>query len=245
MPETLWKIDNLTDFWSIGARTAVRLNKLGIYSIYDLAHTDVAALKKEFGVLGEAMYYHSWGIDYSDITRRYVPRKANKGFGNSQVLMKDYRDAREIEIVLSEIADQVATRLRAHRVQCEIVAISVGFAEPDEQNGGQTHWGAQMRIDPTSSTADLIRAVRFLFATHWQGQALRNLAVRCSRISEAHSQQLDLFASAERQVANAKLEATIDRLRKRYGYKSLTRGYSKVDGATAIKRSGLVGGHQG
>jgi DNA polymerase V len=243
VPETLWQITNLTDFWSIGPRYAARLERMGIHDIYTLAHTDVKLLKRQFGVMGEAMYYHAWGIDYSDMTRRYAPRSQNKGFGNSQVLMKDYRNPREIETVLSEIADQVATRLRKHGMQGEIVGIAVGFAEPDAE--GKTHWGAQMHVDPTNSTDDLIRAVRWLFESKWQGNALRNLAVRVSRVSEAHGQQLDLFVDPSRSEANMRLEATIDKIRNQFGYKALVRGYSKTDGATAIKRSGLVGGHQG
>ncbi|WP_020487396.1 Y-family DNA polymerase, partial [Lacticaseibacillus paracasei] len=117
VPETIWKLHDLADFWSIGNRTAKKLNAIGIHNLYDLAHTDRALLHQRFGVLGDAMYFHAWGIDYSDLTRRYLPRAENKGYGNSQVLMRDYTQSREIEVVLSEIADQVAGRLRHHQVQ--------------------------------------------------------------------------------------------------------------------------------
>ena len=40
IPETVWKIPDMTDFWGIGKRTKRRLNRLGIFSIYDLAHTN-------------------------------------------------------------------------------------------------------------------------------------------------------------------------------------------------------------
>ena len=108
VPETIWKLDDLVDFWSIGNRTAKKLNAIGLHNLYDLAHADRAILHQRFGVLGDAMYFHAWGIDYSDLTRRYLPRAENKGYGNSQVLMRDYTQPREIEVVLSEIADQVA-----------------------------------------------------------------------------------------------------------------------------------------
>ncbi len=42
----------MTDFWGIGHRTATRLEKLGIHSIYDLAHFNPDILKKEMGVMG-------------------------------------------------------------------------------------------------------------------------------------------------------------------------------------------------
>ncbi|UWY26090.1 Y-family DNA polymerase (plasmid) [Lacticaseibacillus paracasei] len=126
VPETLWKIKKLTDFWSIGHQLSKKLENMGIKSIYDVAHANPNDLKHRFGVLGEAMYYHAWGIDYSDLTRRYLPRFENKGYGNSQVLMRDYTTQRDIDVVLSEIADQVATRLRKHKVQSEVVHVGIG-----------------------------------------------------------------------------------------------------------------------
>lgn len=242
VPYTVWQLANLTDFWSIGSRTAAKLERMGIHSIYELAHADRQQLKKRFGILGDALYFHSWGIDYSDLAKRYVPRAENKGYGNSQVLMRDYGTVAEIETVLFEIADQVATRLRAHNVLGELVGIQVGFAAPDDQ---QRHgWSAQTRINPTNATNDLIRAVRYLFEKKWRGNALRNLGIRVNRISRPSTFQLSLFDDVQRAAANLRLEHVIDQIRSRYGYQAVVRGYSKLAAGTAIERSKLVGGHQ-
>ena len=243
VPETIWKIDDLADFWSIGSRTAKKLNAIGIHNLYDLAHADRALLHQRFGVIGDAMYFHAWGIDYSDLTRRYLPRSENKGYGNSQVLMRDYTQPREIEVVLSEIADQVAGRLRHHQVQGEVISVGIGYADAEE--AGTSGFGAQMKIDPTNRTDDLIRAARFLFHSKWNGHAVRNISVRVNRISQASTMQLSLFESAEKEEANVLLDQTIDKIRQLYGYKAIVRGYSKENGATAIDRAGLVGGHHG
>ncbi|MCP9380712.1 Y-family DNA polymerase, partial [Lacticaseibacillus paracasei] len=40
VPETIWQLHDLADFWSIGSRTANKLNAIGIHNLYDLAHTD-------------------------------------------------------------------------------------------------------------------------------------------------------------------------------------------------------------
>lgn len=243
VPETIWQIKDLTDFWSIGSRMATRLQKMGLNSIYEIAHAERNDLHQEFGVLGDALYYHTWGIDYSDLSRRYLPRSENKGYGNSQVLMRDYRTQREIEVVLSEIADQVATRLRKHNVQGEVISVGIGYA--DSVEAGSRGFGTQMHIDPTNRTDDLIVAARYLFEQKWNGHAIRNVSVRVNRISSANIVQLSLFESAEEQHANDKLERAIDAIRSRYGYKAITRAYSKTDGGTAIDRAGLVGGHRG
>ena len=239
---SVWQIPKLTDFWSIGQRTAAKLERLGIHSIDELAHADRRQLQQYFGVLGDALYFHSWGIDYSDLAKRYVPRSDNRGYGNSQVLMRDYTTRTDIETVLFEIADQVATRLRQHDVLGEVIGISVGFSTPDDR--GRHGWSAQTRVDPTNATNDLIRAVQYLFESRWQGNALRNLGVRVNRISKPSSFQLSLFEDDARHTANLRLEHTIDQIRARYGYRAIIRGYSKKAAGTAVARSTLLGGHQ-
>jgi len=43
----------MKDFWGISSATERRLNRLGIYTIKELALSSKEMLQKEFGVLGE------------------------------------------------------------------------------------------------------------------------------------------------------------------------------------------------
>ena len=105
----VWNIPTLTDFWGIGNRTEKRLNKLKIYSVKDLANANPDILKKEFGIIGVQLWFHANGIDESKSSKPYKPK--SKGLGNSQVLPKGYKIKSQIELVLSEMAEQVAIRL--------------------------------------------------------------------------------------------------------------------------------------
>lgn len=75
VPDTIWKIPKLEDVWGIGRRTAKRLRKLGINNMYQLAHTDPATLKQEFGVIGEQLFAMSWGVDRSIISHKFFFQK--------------------------------------------------------------------------------------------------------------------------------------------------------------------------
>lgn len=242
IPTTIWQIKSLPDMWGIGSHTAAKLNGLGIYSIEELAHADVNKLKKKFGVMGEQLYYHAWGIDYSDLEKKYLPRSDNKGYGNSQVLMRDYTELIDLKTVLGEIADQVATRLRKNHVVAEVVSIFIGMADTDKQ--GRSHFSAQMHVEPTDSTKSINNAVQYLLETKWDGSAVRNVGVRCNRISEKRATRFSLFEDPDTTLDREKLEHTIDIIRKKYGYKALVRASSKTKGGTAIERANLVGGHQ-
>lgn len=91
----VWNIPNLTDFWGIGSRTKARLNKLGIYSIRELANSNPDLLKKEFGIIGVQLWFHANGTDESNVREHYKPKST--GLGNSQVLPKDYVKQWEIK----------------------------------------------------------------------------------------------------------------------------------------------------
>ncbi len=242
VPDTIWQIPDLADMWGIGSHTAVKLNQLGIYTIKELAHADVNLLKKKFGVMGEQLYYHAWGIDYSNLEKRYLPRSDNKGYGNSQVLMRDYTELGDLKTVFGEIADQVATRLRKNNVVAEVVSIFIGMATTDKQ--GRTHFSAQMHVEPTNSTKSIANAVHYLLESKWDGSAVRNVGVRCNRLSKKRETRFSLFEDPITTLDKEKLEQTIDIIRKKYGYKALIRASSKTKGGTAIDRAGLVGGHQ-
>ncbi len=115
---------------------AARLKMSGIKSIYDLAHADPYLLKHRFGVMGLQLYAHSWGIDRSFLGGKRQFAK-EKSFGNSQVLPRYYARRGQIELVLKELSDQVATRLRNANCQTECVSIFVGYSKGQVDGTGQ------------------------------------------------------------------------------------------------------------
>ena len=68
------------------------------------------SLKKALGQAGLRLWFHANGIDESNVHKPYKAK--SKGLGNSQILPRDYVKLRDIEIILREMAEQVAIRLR-------------------------------------------------------------------------------------------------------------------------------------
>ena len=68
VPEKLWPIQPLRDFWGINRRTEAKLNKRGIFTIGDLAKYPYRYLKRDF-VLGVDMHLHANGIDQSKVKK--------------------------------------------------------------------------------------------------------------------------------------------------------------------------------
>src|SRR5574344_2233697 len=88
VPSKLWSITPITKIWSIAKGTADHLARIGIRSLYQLAHTDEALLVKEFGIMGNQLYALANGRDDSDIETPYVPREVSSSLG--QTLRKAY-----------------------------------------------------------------------------------------------------------------------------------------------------------
>jgi DNA polymerase V len=239
VPETLWKIQPITEMWGIGSRTASNLYRLGIDSVYDLSQYSVHSLKKIHGTIGEQLFYHAHGIDQSIISQKYTP--LSRSFGKSQILDRDYIDAYEIEVVIREMADQVAARLRNHHAQTGMIHLTIRFSGEILDKG----FNQQLKIFPTSSSQKIIETCLFLFRKHYNNEPVRQLAISCGKIHYQSDLQLDLFESAEQTISREELEKVIDRIRFKYGYTSLVHASSLTSGGTAIKRSGLVSGHQG
>jgi DNA polymerase V len=220
-----------------------RLQRLGIFSVYDLAHSDYYKLKEDMGILGTQLYAHSWGIDRTFIGQKYKPK--SKSIGNSQVLNRDYYKREEIEIVIKEMADQVATRLRRAGAKTSVINLWIGYSIGYIDHEGKTSFHQQMKIDPTNSSKEIAVHLLKIFHRKYRNQAVRNIGVNCSKLVYGHFLQLNLFEEPEQQISEAKIDYVVDAIRKKYGFKSIVHAHSLLKGGRAIARSGLVGGHAG
>lgn len=243
--EKVWTISPITDFCGIGKCMAARLKMSGIESIYDLAHANPYLLKHRFGVMGLQLFAHAWAIDRSFLgEKRQVAKE--KSFGNSQVLPRDYARKDQIELVLKELSDQVATRLRNSNCQTECVSIFFGYSKGQVDGLGRSGWRKQLKIARSNNTKVLTEHVLKLFRENYvPGMDIRNLGVSFGKLVWDTTLQLDLFSPPEEQIINTQLDFLIDKIRRKFGFKALIHASSLLDGATAVNRAGLVGGHAG
>lgn len=114
IPDRLWPVEPLSKMWGIGPRMEINLNKLGIWSIGDLAAYNVDALQDRFGVMGQQLWYHAHGIDNALIQDKGKLRYQNKTYGMSQVLFHDY-NGEEVLTIIQEMVDEVSRRLRLNK----------------------------------------------------------------------------------------------------------------------------------
>jgi len=241
--DKIWPITELTNVWSIGQRTEKHLHQMGIYSMKDLAHTTPYLLKEEMGIIGTQLLALAWGIDRTNLEKPV--RVKNDSLGNSQVLPRDYHKQEEIEVVIQEIGEQVAARLRKRHKQTMCVSLSIGFSYASAQKTGKSRFSQQMKIEPTSDGRKLNYYLIQLFRQNWQKETVRNIAVSFGKLITTQDLQLNLFTSAKKQEKHVILEKTLDNIRASFGTKALFFGHSLKHGGTMLDRAGLIGGHNG
>lgn len=236
--KTVWKIAPMRDFWGIGSKTEKKLQRMGIHSIFDLSQHDARKLKKKFGVIGEQLFFHSHGIDRTLLSDTFIPKETS--FSKNQILNKDYTDRHEVEIVIREMGEENAMRLRKNHYTTSLVKLSIGYSK-DVSEGGFSH---QLPIEKTDSSKKIIASLLLLFNRHYKPIPVRVVNVTFGKIEPKSALQLSLFESTESLIKQEDLDQTVDSIRKKYGYTSLLHASSLSRGGMAIQRAKLLGGHR-
>ena len=235
--DKVWTIPKMTDFWGIGHRMEKRLNALGIRSIKELANSNPDVLKKELGQAGLRLWFHANGIDESNVHKPYKPK--SHGLGNSQILPRDYVKQRDIEIILREMAEQVAIRLRRASKKATVVSIHLGFSKQEQKRSIHT----QMKIEPANNTSILVSYVLKLFHSKYTSGAVRSVAVSYSGFVDESFALISLFDDVDKLEKEERLQTAIDSIREQFGFTSLLKATALEDASRSIARSKLIGGH--
>ena len=237
VPKKLWPVEPLSEMWGIGRRIERTLNNMGIFKVGDLAHADLELLEKRFGILGNQLYYHAWGIDLSPLGAPLAEGQIS--FGKGQVLMRDYRTRSEILAVILEMCEDVARRAREAYQAGRTISLGVSYSK-DAFGGGFHH--ARTMDEPTNDTMKIYEVCRELFDEHYAERPVRQIAISLSKLETERSMQLSFFD--QQKWKRRKLGAAMDALRSKWGPTAVLRAVSYTEAGTALERAQLLGGHK-
>lgn len=236
VPKKLWPVSPLRKMWGIGRRLEATLNEMGIFSVGDLAHASLDRLEKKFGVMGNQLYYHAHGIDYSEFGPMLMESQVS--YGKGQTLLRDYVKRSELLAVLLEMCEDVAMRARLAGKRGRTIQLSVGYSKHVHGGGFQ-----RMRTvdEATNETLAIYRACVELLDAFHDGRPVRRLSVSLGNLEEEHGIQLELFEPPR--WKQRQLGQVMDDLRLKYGSTAVLRAVSYTPGGTARRREQLIGGH--
>lgn len=236
VPKKLWPVTPLSKMWGIGSRLEKRLNRMGIVTVGDLAAYSLTKLEKNFGVMGNQLYFHAHGVDLSELGAPIL--KGQISYGKSQVLLRDYCDPEEIKCVMLEMCEEVGKRARDNRKAGRTIHLSMGYSK-HERGGG---FSRSVSIEsPTNQTMEIYRACLYLFDKFYEHKTVRQISISLANIVEDDALQLNLLQSDV--IKERKLNYTVDALRNKFGQDAVLRAISYTEAGTALKRTKLIGGH--
>ena len=188
--------------------------------------------------MGNQLFHHAWGIDLSKMGAPILEGQVS--YGKSQILLRDYNLREEVNVVLLEMCEDVARRVREEYKVGRTISLGIGYSK-NAFGGGFRR--SRTIEEATNDTLKIYEVCKELLDENHNGQAVRQVSVSITKLEDERSMQLSLFDTKKWQVR--KLGTTMDTIRTRYGDTAIVRAVSLTDAGTAIKRSTLVGGHQG
>ena len=236
----LWKISPLSEMWGIGSRMEKNLNKLGIYTVGDLANTNKLLLKDKFGIMGLEMWNHANGIDTSVISD-FKKLSKSESYSHSQVLFKDYFDD-NIKLIISEMVDVLTTRLRNNNKLTKCVGLGIGYSK--DITGGFFH---QIKLERAIDYGDeILKNCLIIFDKYYEGLPIRKVTISCGMLEKKENVQLNLFEDLKESNDLDKdhnINVVIDEIKNKFGKNSVLKATNLLSDSTAIERNKKTGGH--
>lgn len=233
--EKLWPYP-IEKIWGIGSRMKRNLNRMGIVTLGQLACSDLDQLKKRFGIMGEQLYWHAWGIDLSPVYGNFT-KQEQKGFGHGISLLRDYTE-NEVATCILDLCEEVCRRARSANQAGKTISLGISYSQ--ETGGGFSR--SQTIERPTNVTMDMYEVCMRLFRKFYDGKSnIRHVYVTLGNLYEHRDVQLDLF---EDRFKKNNIGYVMDAIRDKYGSTSILRASSYTEAGILLERSKKIGGHQ-
>jgi DNA polymerase-4 len=205
----------------VGKATNNILEKKGIYTIGDLAHSDKNKLIKLLGKLGETVYNYANGIDNEEVTS-YTDVRVPKSISKGITFKEDLTDIKEIENHIMILCDEVASNLRKYNLKCTVVGLNIKDSLFVISN-------RQKKIGKTNLFQDISRvAVDILKENYIENKPIRAVMVNVSNFINPNEElQMDIFSIDIEKQDNNKVEnitKVLDSIRGKYGNEKATFG---------------------
>lgn len=212
--ELLWPLP-ITSLLFVGRSAAAALEHYGVHTIGDLARLDREAAASILGRQGCTLHDYATGAEHSPV----VPAREQPGpksVGNGLTFPRNLVGWAELHAGVTELADEVAVRLRGHGLKCTTLQVTI--RDPNFKDICR-----QKRLSaPTYVARELTETAMELIRAAWRENApVRALTLTAQALVEEGEagEQLDLFAAgaAPRRDKLEKLEKAMDGIRGKFG----------------------------
>ncbi len=260
----LWDHKPLTDFWQVGLGKSARLEKAGMFTMGDVARfsiTNEEWFYKEFGIDGEIMIDHAWGIE--PVTMHDIKTYHTDGhsLSHSQVLPRPYK-YNEAHLVFREMIDVLATGMFEKNVIAKTFVWWVSYDYKSlevcpDYNGavcvdfyGRLHPKHSTGTAVTMERTNLSKLITEVLMPDIERKTDHRLLFRklgvCAAdvVADEGFFQLDFFTDYDKMNKEKQLQAAMQSVRAKFGKNAVLHGMNYLQGATTMERNTQIGGHR-
>ncbi len=197
----------VSKLWGIGKKSEDHLNKLGIWTVGDLAKRSKSTLCDLFGKMGEGLWDYAHGIDDDPV----VPEREAKSISNETTFVVDQEDPAILRKTLLDLSEKVGFRMRQEGLLARTVFIKVRISD-------FTTWDRRTTLpEPFSLSETIYREALVLFDfCDLRGQKVRLLGVGVGQLVPGGEVQTDLFLPVLTEKRK-KVTRAVDRLKEKFG----------------------------
>jgi DNA polymerase IV len=209
---------DVRDIPGVGKVTEQKLHTLGVLTVGDLARFDDAFLEENLGKWGLALAGKARGEDaggwFDGVIGESEPAKS---ISHEHTYDRDTASLEQLESTLMRLSEMVGRRLRESQYHARTLQLKLRYKD------FTTITRARTLETPTQLDNEIYHQIRTLFHANWRkGAEVRLLGVQASSFDEVPSQGNLLTDNGREKWQHALLAA--DRLRDRFGEKSITLG---------------------
>ncbi len=205
----------VTTIWGVGKAFAATLESDGIRMISQLQTMEEGDLMRRYGTMGQRLYRLSRGIDDRDVH----PNDAAKSVSAETTFFDDIHRHDDLVPILRDLSEKVARRMKKSAVAGHTVVLKLKTAD------FRIRTRNRRLADPTMLADRIFRTGLTLLEKETDGTKFRLLGIGVTDLCDpGRADPPDLVdAQATRRAA---AEAAIDKLRDKFGNKSVETGYT-------------------
>ena len=197
--------------WGVGPKTNELLEKMGLFTIADIANTPRTTLIRVLGQAnGSSLYELAWGRDYRDV----ITEHTEKSISASQTFDVDLYQQEEILKEFLRLTEKSADRMRSKGLATNTISIKVRFTDFKTISRSKT-------LDlPTTGTQEIFEVAKALYLGLNLDRVLIRL-VGVSLDSLVENDDVKQMVLGERTSSWQQADRAIDRVKAKFGRASL------------------------
>jgi len=203
----------------IGPKSVGQFKRMGIHTVRDLSALPLELLEEVHGEWGRRLYEKARGISHSPVLKRDDTRSISR----ETTLEEDSSDPAFLESKLSWLVEKAASQLREEGLRARCVSLKL------RDSNFKTMTRSHTLHEATCEDHVIFDTVVGLFLKLFTRRTrVRLVGVALTSLTSGAPPQMELFENLDAKQWQ-KLYQGIDRIRGKYGFRSILRGSSVID----------------